>query len=181
MLFKSKEDYETGKLLSSHGMTTLSYERSKGHSSDYDVVGLGYNYRIDDIRASLALEQIKKIPEDYKKRKKVRETYMELLSGVDNLTIPFIDRTDYASNYIFPIIVANCDRNAVRSYLQSNGIQTSMHYPAVHRFSIYKDFSVSLPKTEHVADNLITLPMYGDLTNAEIEYVCQSLIEALVD
>jgi dTDP-4-amino-4,6-dideoxygalactose transaminase len=181
MLFKEEEIFNKAKLLRSHGMTVLSYERSKGHSTDYDVVGLGFNYRMDDIRSSLALAQIKKISGDYEKRKKVRYQYIRQLSNTENITIPFVDRTDYVSNYIFPIIVSNGERDAVREYLQSKGIQTSVHYPAVHRFSIYASDYVRLPITEHVADNLITLPMYGDLSEKEIVYIVKSIREALAN
>ena len=59
--------YEHAKLLRSHGMTTLSYERSKGHSSGYDVIESGYNYRMDDIRASIGIVQLKKLKGDLKK------------------------------------------------------------------------------------------------------------------
>ena len=54
MLVTNNENYyNKAKLLRSHGMTSLSYERSKGHSTGYDVVDLGFNYRMDDIRASI--------------------------------------------------------------------------------------------------------------------------------
>jgi len=179
MTFKKEEDYNKAKLLRSHGMTTLSYERSKGHSTEYDVVDLGYNYRMDDLRSCLVLEQIKKISSDYEKRKNVRNLYISLLSHIKGIVIPFVDRTERVSNYIFPIVLKEHDRNAVRNYLQQKGIQTSIHYPAVHRFAVYSGSGAYLPVTEYVADNLITLPMYGDLSEEEIAYISNCLKEAL--
>ena len=64
------ELFERVKLLRSHGMTSLSYERSKGHSTSYDVIDLGYNYRMDDIRASIGIVQLDKLKNDFKKRAK---------------------------------------------------------------------------------------------------------------
>ena len=60
------ELFERVKLLRSHGMTSLSYERSKGHSTSYDVIDLGYNYRMDDMRASIGIVQLDKLENDLK-------------------------------------------------------------------------------------------------------------------
>jgi dTDP-4-amino-4,6-dideoxygalactose transaminase len=70
-------------------------------------------------------------------------------------------------------------RNRVREHLASAGIQTSVHYPAVHRFSIYKEFALPLPNTEYAADNLITLPMFSRLTFEQVDYICNTLKEAV--
>ena len=66
-------------------------------------------------------------------------------------------------------------RNKVRNKLAEEGIQTSVHYPAVHRFSIYKDFYANLPNTDYVSDNLITLPMFAALTDTDIDYIVSTL------
>ena len=57
-------------------MTSLSYERAKGHSTDYDVIGLGYNYRMDDLRASLGIVQLNKLKDDTIKRAELRHSYI---------------------------------------------------------------------------------------------------------
>ena len=172
--------YERAKLLRSHGMTSLSYERSKGHSTGYDVIELGYNYRMDDIRSAIGIVQLNKTHNDIKKREEVRNLYLKYLSKTEDLIIPFINNVEFTSNYIFPIILKNSNyqkRNKVREKLSENGIQTSIHYPAVHRFSIYKNYYCSLPKTDYVADNLITLPMYSKLTEENIIDISANLIE----
>jgi len=178
----NEELFERAKLLRSHGMTSLSYERSKGHSTSYDVVDLGFNYRMDDIRASIGIVQLDKIKEDLAKRAQIRKWYIEELSGIDEIIIPFKDYTEFSSNYIFPIILKNSNyekRDLVRSKLAEAGIQTSVHYPAVHRFSIYKDFYSELPNTDIVAENLITLPMYSKLFKSDITLI-KSTIEKIL-
>jgi len=170
--------YERAKLLRSHGMTTLSYERAKGHSSQYDVVELGYNYRMDDIRASIGIIQLKKLKKDLIKRAQVRKWYEEELASIENIIIPFKEKKEFSSNYIFPIILKKSNeekRNYVRRKLHEKGIQTSVHYPAVHKFSIYKNYNYDLPITEYVKDNEITLPMYSNLTKDNIHYIALSL------
>ncbi len=183
MLVTSNSDlYERAKLLRSHGMTSLSYERSKGHNAGYDVHGIGYNYRLDDIRASIGLVQLSKLRRDLLKRKKVRERYLKKLSRSKKINIPFRDRKEFVSNYIFTVVLKNSDREKrdyVRSRLYEKGIQTSVHYPAVHRLSSYKKYKVSLPVTEYVSENEITLPMFSGLKNDEVDYVTESLMSII--
>ena len=173
---------ERAKLLRSHGMTSMSYERSKGHSTAYDVVELGYNYRMDDIRSAIGIVQLDKIQADLEKRAENRKIYIELLKEYNNIIIPFKDYKEFSSNYIFPLVLRNSDfqkRDKVREKLAEEGIQTSIHYPAVHQFSVYKEFSKKLPNTEYVSNNLITLPMYSKLSIDKIEYVVVSLLNVL--
>jgi dTDP-4-amino-4,6-dideoxygalactose transaminase len=185
MLVTDNDDYyERAKLLRSHGMTSLSYERSKGHSTTYDVVDLGYNYRMDDIRASIGLVQLGKLMDDLRQRAEIRKMYIEQLSSVDYIIIPFKNYTDFSSNYIFPIVIKNSTyrkRDDIRNKLDELGIQTSVHYPAVHRFSIYEDFYTPLPKTDYAADNMITLPLYSKLYKELIQTITISLQHILSD
>ena len=183
LVTNSLEYYEQAKLLRSHGMTSLSYERSKGHSTGYDVVSLGYNYRMDDIRASIGIVQLDKIKGDLKKRIEVRKAFIEGLSGNDRIIIPFEDYKEFSSNYIFPIVLKNSTyegRDEIRNKLAEVGIQTSVHYPAVHRFSFYKEFYNILPITNYVTDNLITLPMFGRLRKSDINIISNTLNKFLI-
>lgn len=183
MLVTNKDGYyERAKLLRSHGMTSLSYERSKGHSTTYDVVALGYNYRMDDIRASIGLVQLGKLMDDLRQRAEIRKMYIDQLSSIDEIIIPFKNHTEFSSNYIFPIVIKDSTyqkRDDVRNELAEAGIQTSVHYPAVHRFSIYKEFYTELPKTDYVSNNLITLPMYSKLTEEDLKIIVETLKNVL--
>ena len=169
---------ERAKLLRSHGMTSMSYQRSKGHTTSYDVIEYGYNYRMDDLRASLGIAQLGKILPDLAARAEVRKRYLAGLSAVPGVTVPFAGHTGFTSNYIFPIVLEHADtpqRDQVRESLATAGIQTSIHYPPVHLFSTYSQFRSNLPDTERIANQLITLPMYASLTSAMIDEVCHTL------
>ena len=183
MLTTNNEEYaEKAKLLRAHGMTSLSYERAKGHATKYDVVELGYNYRMDDIRGALALTQFRKLKEDVKKREKLRQIYLEGLKNIDDIIIPYKNHPYRSTNYVLPIVLKNSNaekRDRIRQKLAEAGIQTSVHYPAVHRFSIYKDFYTELPKTDYVTDNEITFPMYYNLFEDEIQYISEQLNKIL--
>ncbi len=174
--------HEKAKLIRSHGMTSLSFDRAKGHSTEYDVIELGYNYRMDDIRASIGIVQLDKLPKDLEIRAELRARYEKNLEGIREITVPFKGYKYFSSNYIFPIVLKDSTvekRNRVREHLAAAGIQTSVHYPAVHRFSIYREFATPLPNTVYAADNLITLPMFSKLTFEQVDYICNTLKEAL--
>jgi len=183
MLITNNEEFATkARLLRSHGMTTMSYQRAGGHATTYDIVELGYNYRLDDIRASIAIEQMKKLLGDLEKRIAVRKRYLEKLANVKGVIVPFADCTEFVSNYIMPVVLTDSTkekRDAIREKIHEAGVQTSVHYPAIHRFSIYKDFKAQLPVTEYVTDNEITLPMYASLTDADVDFIVETLNKAI--
>ena len=162
----------------------MSYQRAKGHATAYDIVDLGYNFRMDDIRASIGCVQMKKLPTDLEKRIRVRDKYIKELAKVKGVIVPFADNTEFVSNYIMPIVLQNSTkdkRDRVRDTIHQAGIQTSNHYPAIHKFSIYKDYGAILPKTEYVADNEITLPMYAALTDEQIEFIVEIVNRTIND
>ena len=178
LITNSKEIADKVRLLRSHGMTTMSYQRAGGHATAYDIVELGYNFRLDDIHAAIAIEQLKKLPGDLEKRIAVRERYIQNLSKVANIVVPFADNTEFVSNYIMPIVLTKGtveDRDKIREAIHASGIQTSVHYPAIHRFSIYKDYGAVLPQTEYVTDHEITLPMYAALTMEQVDFICETV------
>lgn len=183
MVVTNNEDlYNRIRLARSHGMTTMSYQRASGHATSYDIGSLGFNYRLDDIRAALACAQIGKLRDDLKNRELVRKKYEQELESIRDIIIPYKGNRNYVSNYIFPVLLRNSDRDKrerFRNILQQNGIQTSVHYPAVHRFSVYRDINAEVPKTEYVSDNEVTLPMYAALTAEEVTYICDNVVLAL--
>lgn len=168
------------KLLRSHGMSTMSYERSKGHATSYDITELGFNFRMDDIRASIGIVQLQKLSPDLKKRAEVRSWYLENLRDEKRVMIPFLGIEDFSSNYIFPVVVLDPNvRDDLRDALHKKGIQTSLHYPPIHKFSIYDDQTLKLPETELYAKSTLTLPMYGNLTQEDVKFICESIQQSL--
>ncbi|MRS03307.1 DegT/DnrJ/EryC1/StrS family aminotransferase, partial [bacterium] len=144
----------------------------------YDVVELGYNYRMDDLRASIGIVQLKRLKDDLVKRAYVREFYLEALKNIAGIIIPFADNKEFVSNYILPIVLRDStsdNRDKVRDVLHKCGIQTSIHYPAIHRFSIYRDYKAKLPRTDCVTDNEITLPMYSKMSKIDVQFIADAL------
>jgi dTDP-4-amino-4,6-dideoxygalactose transaminase len=183
MFITNNEEYaQKARLIRSHGMSTMSYQRASGHATEYDITCLGYNFRMDDIRAAIAIEQLKKLTGDLETRIKVRKLYLDRLSIIDDIVVPFADNTEFVSNYIMPVVLLNSTkdrRNKIRDYMHAAGIQTSVHYPACHRFSTYKENGARLPQTEYVTENEITLPMYAALNGEQVDFICDTFINAL--
>jgi len=185
MFVTDNEEYANrARLMRSHGMTTLSFERASGHATRYDVLELGYNYRLDDIRASLALAQLDRLKDDTAKRNALRNVYIDRLAGLDDIVIPFQSNPHDSSNYILVVVLKEGGperRDAVREHLAGEGIQTSIHYPAVHRFEIYAGNDKGMEKTAHVADHLITLPLFCAMSEEQVGRVCDELKGALLE
>ncbi len=173
------------RLLRSHGMTASSYDRALGHASAYDIRQVGYNYRLDDIRASIGIVQLGRLAGDIEKRKQLAGLYQKRLAGLAGITVPFHGEAYESSNYIFPIVLnesCGIGRDEFREKLEKDfGIQTSVHYQAVHRFTHYIDPAVVLPETEYVEAHELTLPLYYRMTAEEVGYVCDSVKKILAD
>ena len=161
---------------------SLTMRRWRRLHVSYAPTCLGYNFRLDDIRASIAIEQLKKLPKDLVRRIEVRKRYLNQLSGISQIAIPFANNKEFVSNYIMPIVLLNSTRqrrNQIRDFIHANGIQTSVHYPAVHRFSTFEELGAVLPQTDYVTDNEITLPMYAALTDGQIDFICETVKKAV--
>jgi dTDP-4-amino-4,6-dideoxygalactose transaminase len=168
------------KLLRSHGMTSLTWDRHRGHASGYDVVELGCNYRIDEARAALATARLARLDADNRLRAGAVEAYRDALAEVDGVAVTMPPTSEGTSaNHLLTVVLAeSADRDAVRAELAEKRIQTSLHYPPVHRFTAY-DVDVVLPLTEAYAKRAITLPLFPTITEEQIGLVTGSLAEAV--
>jgi dTDP-4-amino-4,6-dideoxygalactose transaminase len=171
------------RLLRSHGMTTLTWDRHRGHAHSYDVVAAGFNYRLDEVRAAVGLVQLERLPAENDARMAIASRYRAALYGQAEMTMPFNDpQALRASSHHLAVVLLppGVDRDRVRGELQSSGIQTSVHYPPIHRFSHYaRAPQRALPSTEKVAGRILTLPLYGGLATSQVDAVVEGLLEAV--
>jgi dTDP-4-amino-4,6-dideoxygalactose transaminase len=166
------------RLLRAHGMTSLTWDRDKGHSFNYDVIDLGYNYRIDEIRSAIGLIQLKKLERNNRKRAEATNIYREKLQDIDEISIPFLNTNSISSYHIFPILLkSGSKRQHFMEFMRDKGIQTSIHYPPVHTFSHYRSCCQHgrLPITDEVETRVVTLPLYPDITREQLEYVIETI------
>ncbi|MEI7475168.1 MAG: DegT/DnrJ/EryC1/StrS family aminotransferase [bacterium] len=176
---KNADLHQKFKLLRSHGMTSMTIERHNSRTISYDVVIPGLNYRIDEIRSAIGIEQLKKLDESNLKRQKTVKLYHSLLENINGLIIPWTDDfTDRISSYhIFPVLLpVNADRPNVMEKMKAQGIQTSLHYPAFNQFEHYKNIiEQDLIVANEISSRVLTLPLYPTMTKDDVAYVCNSL------
>ncbi|EHA7759305.1 DegT/DnrJ/EryC1/StrS aminotransferase family protein [Enterococcus faecalis] len=176
----NKDIYEKLKTLRSHGMKSLSWDKFKGRHLNKDIEILGYNYRFDDIRASIGLVQLGKLEHINSRRRALINQYINNLKDVSDFTIPFKDYPYLHSAHLFSIICADeKQKEKVVQALKDNLIQTSHHYPPIHKYKLYEKYSYELPKTEMYSKLQVTLPLYPELKNVEVSYICDVMKEAL--
>jgi len=171
-------------LLRSHGMTSLTLDRHKGHAYSYDVLALGYNFRIDEIRAAIGIEQLKRLDKNNSARKEIVGLYQNLLKKIDEISIPFCDCPNKSSFHILPVLLkSGVDRKNFQERLKAKGIQTSMHYPPIHLFSFYRQKygykEGLLPITEEIGKREVTLPLYPQLDHRSVKYIVDEIKKTL--
>ncbi len=166
--------------LRNHAMTLTSWEKYRGADCAYDVTALGYNYRIDDPRSALALSRLHRLDEEIDRRRQLTRRYRRELHALPGVSVPFRDeQVDTSSCYVMPILLADPSlRDELRRRLrQHHGIQTSILYPPVHRFSVYRERfpGVSLPRTEAAASGEVTIPLFAHMTTVQQDRVLDAL------
>ncbi len=171
------------RLLRSHGMSSLTWDRFRGHSFSYDVTVPGFNFRMDDIRASLLRVQLKALNRFNRLREERVRWYRELLGQDSRWDISFKNHAGASAFHLFTVSLAEgISRQDVMRHLKSRGIQTSIHYPPIHQFSCYRELSQShgdLKHTEALGRRILTLPLFPNMTFEQVELVCESFREAL--
>ena len=174
---------EKAKLLRSHSMTASVLDRDSGKKFGYDVVGLGYNYRIDEIRSAIGRVQLKRLAEGNERRRVLTKRYHGILSEYSELGLPFFNASGRPSCHLLPVILPErLDRDAVAAEMRERGVQTSVHYKPIHLMSYYRDNQGTgegmLPRTEDLASRELTLPLFSTMSDDQLDRVCDTLIEA---
>jgi dTDP-4-amino-4,6-dideoxygalactose transaminase len=171
--------------LRSHGMTTLTWDRHRGHAADYDVTDVGFNYRLDEVRAAIGLEQLRKLDAATERRREAARLLREALhaAAIPGLEIPFEQPRGVPVHHLFVILLPpDTDRRAFREAMTARGIQTSMHYPLLHRFTVAKQHFAeppAVPVAEAVGERLVTLPMGPHLSAESVGWIATAVRESV--
>ncbi|HEU4977497.1 MAG TPA: DegT/DnrJ/EryC1/StrS family aminotransferase [Solirubrobacteraceae bacterium] len=169
------------RLRRSHGMTTLTWDRHRGHASSYDVVALGFNYRIDEPRAALARARLRRLDEENAARGVLDARYRAALADVEGI-VPALEPVAGAqpAHHLFTVVLEEgLDRDGFRRSLAERGVQTSLHYPPVHRFAIHARPDADLPITDAYAARAVTLPMFATMTEEQQDTVLDAVRAAV--
>jgi dTDP-4-amino-4,6-dideoxygalactose transaminase len=180
----SDEAFEQARLLRSQAMTATTRDRHLGRAMAYDVVGVGFNHRLDDPRSALLGSRLKRLDADIERRREIVHRYRRMLADVDGLIIPYRDEeVGTSSCYMMGVLTADPERrNPVRGALRDeHGIQTTI-YPAVHELTVYRRQypDLSLPNSERVARSLFSIPLFPHMDEPTQDRVVEAL-KAVVD
>lgn len=168
-----------------HGITSSAHDRLIARSAHYDVTELGFNYRMDDLRAAIGLVQLGQLNEFNCIRTTLVAGYLERLERLRNshhdLIVPQ-SRSGNSAHHIMPILVpALADRDTVAAKMQAAGIQTTIHYPPVHTLTYHRTRlpGLSLPLSEEFHHRVLTLPLHPRMSEQDLDHVVAALEEAI--
>ncbi|MBV9339173.1 MAG: DegT/DnrJ/EryC1/StrS family aminotransferase [Solirubrobacterales bacterium] len=169
------------RLLRSHGMTSVTWDRHLGYAESYDVVDIGFNFRMDEPHAALGLSRMPRLDEDTASRRARVRQYRAALAAHPAITIPWSDRdVACSSHFAFPILLPDrrtCDR--LRLGLAAVGIQTTA-YPAISELSAYQTGNrVGAARSTDLAQRHCVLPLSPVMTEADVETVVTAVFEVL--
>ena len=128
------------RLLRSHGMSSLTWDRHKGHASSYDVMTNGYNYRLDELHAALGRAQLAKLQHNNKRRRRLLKRIATSLQSLAGWMMPFADSIDFSSGHLMVVVAPTPEiRTKAVNTLRDARIQSSMHYPCIADFSAFQN------------------------------------------
>jgi len=182
VLARDKAIIERLRAMRAHGMTSLTLDRHRGHAYSYDVTMLGYNYRLDELRAALGLVQLPRLRKWNARRRTLSGLYRRAFAErLPQVKVAFEEPHETAAHLMPVLLPAGVDRTKVMSKLRKEGIQSSIHYPPVHRFSYYRNRfpDVSLPNTEDFSSRELTLPLHAALKDEDVHRVVSELENAI--
>jgi perosamine synthetase len=184
MITTDDEEYaQRLRIFRNHGITTDHRQRESQGSWFYEMVDLGYNYRITDFQCALGLSQMKKLPRWLERRQEIARHYREVFAGIKGIT-PLRVKSDVSHAYHLYVICLNYDETGIERgeffrAMRSRGIGVNVHYIPVHLHPFYLNrFGTGpglCPVAESAYEQILSLPMYPAMTNADVEIVINTV------
>ena len=179
LLSSDPELAELARMLRFQGITAQTADRDEEDVSEYTVERPGFNYRIDDPRAALVRARLPRLDDDNRRRAEIDAAYRAALAGEERI-IPTAAPPpgERSSHCMFTAVVAEgIDRDGVRRELAQQGVQTTLHFPPLHLTPAYADAALDeLPLTEEYARRAITLPLFPEMEQGQLDHVLESLL-----
>jgi perosamine synthetase len=170
-----------------HGITSDHHQREVQVSWFYEMVDLGYNYRLTDIQCALGISQLGKLPTWIERRQAIARRYNEFFSQLPAVK-PLAQRENVLNSYHLYVIKVDftqlrTERAELFARLRHKGIGVSVHYVPVHLHPFYqRNFGTRLgmcPAAEAAYEQILSLPIYVGMTDADVETVCATLQNVL--
>ncbi|HEY0668397.1 MAG TPA: DegT/DnrJ/EryC1/StrS family aminotransferase [Sphingobacteriaceae bacterium] len=186
-VFDNQKEYSFLKMFSLNGQTKDAFAKSKGGNWRYDIISQGYKINMPDICAAIGLAQIRLynnclLPQ----RKWIAEKYCELLKPFDWFIPPLlIDEKRESSYHLFPLRIkriTEADRDQIIDYLMTKGVNVNVHFIPIPMLSYFKNSGYGIedyPNSYMQYSCEISLPIYPQLTELEVNYIIENVIEGV--
>ena len=178
VIVNSKKIYEKLKLIRSHGRQINSNYFQTNEVPNY--ISLGYNWRMSSMTAALGISQLSKLDKLISKRKKNAQYLSSKLNKHSKVILPFNYKNHKSIFQLFSIRVTDNLRDNLMTFLTSKGIMSKIFFEPVHLSKFYSknmNKKSSLPKTEKISQQVLTLPMYPSLTKGDMNFISDSIDE----
>jgi dTDP-4-amino-4,6-dideoxygalactose transaminase len=175
---------ERTRLLRSQGLTNSPFSRQATSDWHYDIVELGYNYRLTEVQAALGVSQLSRIDQSNSQRNKAPSDYRTRMANVEGVVSPPAEQNHVYHLYSVRVVEDDyhLTRDQLLQYLSSKGIEPSFHFTPVHQFTYYKQTLVYMlgvfPVAEQLGREVLSLPLFPTITLEQIECVCDAIREA---
>jgi dTDP-4-amino-4,6-dideoxygalactose transaminase len=167
------------RLLRSHAMTSGTWDRHRGHATDYDVVDVGVNARLTEVQAAMGEVGLADLPAHNAARRGLLHVYEVAFAG-SGAHVALADAAETTGHIAVAVLPEAGSRPRIREVLASKGIQSSFHYPPIHEMTAYLDAATRpLPVTDAAAQRIVTLPLHPYLTDDEVRGVASVVLAAL--
>ncbi|HRY36094.1 MAG TPA: aminotransferase class I/II-fold pyridoxal phosphate-dependent enzyme [Smithellaceae bacterium] len=173
------------RLMRFHGIERDAWKRyGKGGNPSYDIMEPGYKYNMPDLLAALGLAQMERWKEFNDRRKVLAELYLEGLKGLPKLDLPQVPEYEHTHAWhLFIVKVKDYPRDDFMEKLADYNIGYGLHFPPAHALSYVRKkvgwAGRSLPETKRAAERIISLPLFPDMTEKDVHYVCRAVKEIL--
>jgi len=181
----NKAFYQRAKIMRLHGINRDIWDRftSAIPSWEYDVVEPGFKYNMPDVNAALGLAQLERAEQLRLSRQHCAQFYYQELCDLTNIDLPIcFGPLEHHAWHLFPIIIlpqAPMSRDKFIEHMIDKGIGVSVHYKPIHRMTYYKKTynlnPQNYPNAERIWQGTVSLPIYPDLSDTGLEYVCQTV------
>ena len=191
MACTDNDDYaERMRIMSLHGISRDAWKRYMGEGAwYYEIIAPGFKYNLTDIAAAIGLHQLRKADAMHKRRTELAQLYARGLDGVEEVILPRVQPDRIHSWHLYSIRLRvdrlNINRAQFISELKERGIATSVHWLPLHMHPYYRETygycPGDFPTAAALYPQLVTLPLYPDLTEDDVGKVCGEIKQVLGD
>lgn len=174
------------RIMSLHGLSKDAWKRfSSDGSPEYLILDTGYKYNLTDIASALGIHQLARADELRDRRRVVAEMYLQRLDDIEEVRLPWEDENRQHAWHLFVVrldtTTLNIDRREFSRLLRERGITTSLHWRPLHMHPYYIEHCAhaaeDFPNAARLHDEMISLPLFPDMTEEQVDYVCMAIRE----